>query len=60
MEPIVILTGEDLQCFLNMMEDAAHLADTQGVRSIRFAIDGGLKVKVNGGTWSPPIGRIDE
>ena len=31
-----------------------------GVHSLRFSVDGGgIKIKVNGGTWSPPMGTVE-
>lgn len=30
------------------------------IHSIRFSDDGGgIKIKVNGGTWSPPMGTVE-
>lgn len=60
MEPIVELRGAELQHFLTLMsqaivQDAGHTP----VYSMHLAIDdGGIKVKVNGYTWSPAIGLI--
>lgn len=31
---------------------------TRDVQMLRLWIDGGLKYKINGGCWSPPIGDL--
>ena len=49
MNDIVILTGSDLDEFLGLIQDA---------RSVRVAIEGGgVKVSVNNGMWTLPMGR---
>lgn len=56
MGPIVDVTGDDLAELL------AEMTDITGHRShvyrLSFAIDGGIKIKVNEATWSPPMGEV--
>lgn len=52
---IVIFEGEDLSQLLDFF---AGLNPTKGTYRLRFAVEGGLKVKANEGIWSPPIGRM--
>ncbi len=52
---IAVLRAEQLREFI---EYIAALAET-GVYELRFAIDDGLKVKVNNQTWSIPLGKIE-
>ncbi len=49
MNDIVILTGPDVDEFVGLIRDA---------RSVRIAVDGGgVKVSVNNGMWTLPMGR---
>lgn len=49
MEPEIEISGEDLTILFLSLKAA---------RSVRFAIDGGgLKISLDRGTWSPPIGQ---
>jgi hypothetical protein len=56
MEPIVIVEGEDLARLFNYFDDAR-----QGPRPyrLRFAIDGGIKIKVNEDVWTIDFGQIE-
>lgn len=56
MGPIVYVTGDDLAELLAEMRDVGmHSAN---VYRVSFAIDGGIKIKVNEATWSPPWGEV--
>lgn len=57
MENVVILEGDDLKRFLEHIQDA--IANDRVYR-MRFAVDGGIKFKVNEYVWSPPYGKITE
>lgn len=56
MKDIVILEGDDLQRFLDHMKNAA---ESNQVRRMRFAVEDGLKVKVNEFVWTLPYGKMD-
>lgn len=52
-DSVVLLDGETAREFVRYL-------NTYPLSSLRFAIDdGGIKVKVNGGSWSPPIGKVE-
>jgi hypothetical protein len=56
MEPIVLVEGEDLARLLDYFDDAR-----QGPRPyrLRFAIDGGIKVKTDEDVWTIDFGQIE-
>jgi len=44
-----------------LIETLTAICKTEaGVHTLRFAVEGGLKVKVNSDMWSAPYGRIAE
>jgi len=47
----VEITGDELQQFLRALA-------RRDVSLLRVWIDGGLKYKIDGGCWSPPIGEL--
>jgi hypothetical protein len=49
---IVTVEGRDLD---SLRGELSNLADA---RTVRFVIDGGIKIKVDGGMWSPPLGEL--
>jgi hypothetical protein len=58
MDPIIKVDGKELESLLDQLRD-----DGDGYRiwSLRFAIDGDcVKVKINSGTWSPPLGGVEK
>lgn len=57
-ETIVLVEGEQLDSLLSILADAATRPGL--IRSLRFAIDDGIKIKFNSETWSPPYGEIEE
>lgn len=57
MDEVAILEGEALERFLEHMQNAIN---SGRVRRLRFAVDGGLKIKVNELVWSPPYGKMDD
>jgi hypothetical protein len=57
MDEIVIFEGADLTHLQNFL---GALGGAKDLRTLRFCVeDGHLKVKANGGAWSPPLGRLD-
>lgn len=56
MKDIVILEGDELKRFLEHLE---HVFDGD-IRRVRFAVDAGVKFKVNEEVWSPPYGKMDD
>jgi hypothetical protein len=51
------ITGNDLRMFLGELGAQTDPAKN-GIHTVRVAIDDGtVKVKVNGYTWSPPLGK---
>lgn len=56
MKDVVILEGEQLKRFLEHLENV-HDGD---VYRLRFAVDGGVKFKINEQVWSPPYGEMTE
>lgn len=58
MKDIVVLEGNDLEQFLTLLQDIA--ASSNRIYRLRLAVDGGIKVKVNEGVWTPPYGRMSE
>lgn len=55
MYDIVTLTGEDLGTLLDIM----RAADRRLPWQIKICVDGGVKIKIDEGVWTPPLGRID-
>lgn len=55
MDEIIRFEGAELADLLDRLED---LTNDIGVTSIEVCVDGGFKIKVNGGTWSPPLGTV--
>lgn len=54
MDPIIKLEGSEMEQLIDELEA------TQLVHTLRFAIDdGGVKVKINSGMWSPPLGKVE-
>lgn len=47
----VELTGQELQQFVRALA-------SRDVDLLRLWVDGGLKYKIDGGCWSPPIGEL--
>lgn len=56
MEPIVIVEDIDLRSLLSELADMT--GDPTKVYRLRFAVDGGIKVKVNEAAWSRAYGRV--
>lgn len=57
MDPIVLVSAKDLTYLLSWL---AWEKDQGGLHTLRVAIDdGGVKFKVNSGTWSPPLGKVE-
>ena len=56
MGTIIELTGSDLQSVLGGL----GVPDAEAVKiyQMRVAIDGGFKISVNHGIWSPPLGKV--
>ena len=59
MDEMVIFEGEDLDALLRQLEWIGERYAAADLRRVRFAFDGGLKIKVNEHTWSPPLGRYE-
>lgn len=55
MKDVVILEGDDLKRFLEHLNTVFD----GDVYRLRFAVDGGVKFKVNEEVWSPPYGKMD-
>lgn len=56
---MVVLEGSDLDAFLGSVGAIDHSARAGGdIRKISFAIDDGLKVKINEEMWSAPLGEV--
>jgi len=56
---MAIITDRDLDGFMDQLRDLVNQdMDGYSIRTLRFCVEGGLKFKVNGGCWSPPIGRL--
>ena len=56
MNEVYELTGADLRSLFQVLgiPDSAGL--DIGTHQVRVAIDGGFKISVNGGVWTPPLG----
>ncbi len=55
MDPIIKLDGVEVEHLIDALES------TQLIHTLRFAIDdGGVKVKINWGMWSPPLGKVEK
>jgi hypothetical protein len=54
MNEFVELEGTDLKELIRQ----ANMAGEQGAYKLRVAIDGGLKIKWNEYSWSPPMGAV--
>lgn len=59
MDEMVIFEGEELDALMRQLEWIRDRKDAADLRRVRFALDGGLKIKVNEHTWSPPLGRLE-
>jgi hypothetical protein len=58
MEPIIKVEGSQLTMLLNALSIVVTQND---VYSLRFAIEeGAIKIKVNEGVWSPPLGKVEK
>jgi hypothetical protein len=55
MAEIVTFEGEELDKLLEWLGDLGEYGHTY---RLDFWVDDGLKIKVNGGTWTPPRGRL--
>lgn len=56
MGTIIELTGADLQSMLRGL--GVPDAEAAEIWHVRVAIDGGFKISVNHGSWSPPLGKV--
>ena len=61
MEPIVRLEGPGLTMLVQSIANVeSRIPNGGGIYRMRFTIDdGGVKVKINEGVWSPPLGEIE-
>jgi hypothetical protein len=61
MEPIVIVEGDDLVRLMEVLTEITDSLDDarHGIYRLRFAIDGGIKIKANEGVWTIDYGRIE-
>lgn len=58
MEDLVVLEGRDLDSFLDVVAYMKERRDRTG--TVRVCVDEGtLKLKIDRGTWSPPMGHRD-
>lgn len=55
-KPVVLVEGNALE---DLIDELSRIARREPY-AIRFAIDGGIKIKVDNGVWSPPLGQIEE
>jgi hypothetical protein len=58
MDEIVEFKGQELTELLDRLRSLVEDDGHGSVHSIRFAVDGGLKLKVNNSTWTPPLGQV--
>lgn len=60
MGPIVRLEGPGLSMLIQSIANVENrISGGGGIYRLRFAIDeGGIKVKINEGIWTPPLGSI--
>lgn len=49
--PIYTLRGDALRALTAALQDS-------GVYEVSLALDGGVKFKVNQGSWTPPLGEV--
>jgi hypothetical protein len=54
MGTVIELTGYELSQVLTAL---GVPDDSKGVHHVRVAIDGGFKISINHGAWSPPMGK---
>ena len=60
MDTIIILDAVQARSLLDALKQTDKSVNGGGIRSLRVSIDdGGAKFKINGMTWSPPLGRLD-
>jgi hypothetical protein len=61
MEPIVIVEGDDLVRLMEVLTEITESLDDprHGIYRLRFAIDGGIKIKANEGVWTIDYGRVE-
>lgn len=57
MGPIYELTGDALESFLASLGISKDSEAARRIYGVRVAIDGGFKISVNHGTWTPPLGE---
>lgn len=54
---IYLFEGARLDDLLDELNELVE--DRAEIRRIRVTVDGGLKLKVDGGAWTPPLGELD-
>jgi len=52
---IVTFEGRHL---LGLLDELHRIVEREGLLQVRVAVDGGLKIKVNEGVWTPPLGVV--
>lgn len=56
MEPIIKVEGTELTMLLAQL--SSHQKE---IHTLRFVIqDGAVKLKINSGVWSPPMGKVEK
>lgn len=56
MEPVITLEGRSLEAFIAYLADVAARPE---VHSVRVAIDdGGVKLSIDRGSWTRPLGEV--
>lgn len=53
---VAIVRGQTMRDLVEHLQ----IAEDQGAYEMHFAIDGGLKVKINNQTWSVPLGTVEK
>lgn len=56
LDQIVTITGRDLDYLRAMLAPGSD--GTRPIEQVRVAIDGGLKVSVDQGMWTLPLGEV--
>jgi hypothetical protein len=54
---MAIVDRAELESLIEALTDIVQVYP-QHIHTLRFAVEGGLKIKVNSGMWTAPYGRL--
>lgn len=57
MDEIITFTGHELTDLLDRFRSLVENDQNGAITSVRVCVDGGFKMKINNGVWTPPLGQ---